>query len=385
MTSENTANSASPDPSSGSSSESSSDRSPHTFQVDLRGLVDLLSHHLYSSPARLPPRAAAERRGRDHRPARRPSPTRPPWSGCTASGRALRIEDSGIGLTEAEVHRFLATIGRSSKRGGEHGLESARAGVPRPVRHRPARLLRRRPARSAWSPAPPAPRGRARRVAGHATTVRTPSATLPDDARPEPGTTVVLAPRPGAEEWIAAGPGRASSPATTAPCCRTTSPSTTATPRPAGHRPARRLGPAPTPPRPPAASRSPGTAHELFGFTPLDIIDLDLPVAGVRGVAYVLPEPTSPAHRAGHRVHLKGMLLTDQADDLLPDWAFFVRVRRRHGHAAAHRVAREPVRRRDAGRRTGRARRPGPRLAHRARRERSRSGWPRSCASTTSA
>lgn len=50
MTSENSANSASPDPSSGSSSESSSDRSPHTFQVDLRGLVDLLSHHLYSSP-----------------------------------------------------------------------------------------------------------------------------------------------------------------------------------------------------------------------------------------------------------------------------------------------------------------------------------------------
>jgi molecular chaperone HtpG len=25
-------------------------RTPHTFQVDLRGLVDLLSHHLYSSP-----------------------------------------------------------------------------------------------------------------------------------------------------------------------------------------------------------------------------------------------------------------------------------------------------------------------------------------------
>ncbi|MGO4636682.1 HSP90 family protein, partial [Streptomyces sp. 2RAF24] len=26
------------------------DQTPHTFQVDLRGLVDLLSHHLYSSP-----------------------------------------------------------------------------------------------------------------------------------------------------------------------------------------------------------------------------------------------------------------------------------------------------------------------------------------------
>lgn len=77
----------------------------------------------------------------------------------------------------------------------------------------------------------------------------------------------------------------------------------------------------------PAARRVALAGHctQLFGFTPLDSIDLDLPVAGVRGVAYVLPEPTSPAHRAGHRVHLKGMLLTDHADNLLPDWAFFIR------------------------------------------------------------
>ncbi|MFI8520577.1 HSP90 family protein, partial [Streptomyces sp. NPDC085481] len=77
----------------------------------------------------------------------------------------------------------------------------------------------------------------------------------------------------------------------------------------------------------PAARRVALATHcqSLFGFAPLDSIDLDLPLAGIRGVAYVLPSAVSPAQRAGHRVHLKGMLLTDRADGLLPDWAFFVR------------------------------------------------------------
>ena len=43
--------------------------SAHAFQVDLRGIVDLLSHHLYSSPRVFVRELAAERRGRDHRSA----------------------------------------------------------------------------------------------------------------------------------------------------------------------------------------------------------------------------------------------------------------------------------------------------------------------------
>lgn len=76
--------------------------------------------------------------------------------------------------------------------------------------------------------------------------------------------------------------------------------------------------------RSPLAKREAYTAYcrELFDFAP---IELDLPAAGLRGVAYVLPTAVSPAQRAGHRVHLKGMLLTDQAPELLPEWAFFVR------------------------------------------------------------
>jgi molecular chaperone HtpG len=66
-------------------------------------------------------------------------------------------------------------------------------------------------------------------------------------------------------------------------------------------------------------------AERVLGFTPLDVIDLEVPLAGVRGVGYVLPHPTGPVESGRHRVHLKGMLLSDAATGLLPDWAFFVR------------------------------------------------------------
>jgi molecular chaperone HtpG len=65
--------------------------------------------------------------------------------------------------------------------------------------------------------------------------------------------------------------------------------------------------------------------EQQLGFVPLDLIDLDLPLAGVRGVGYVLPRPANPAEGSRHRVYLKGMLLSDSTAGLLPDWAFFVR------------------------------------------------------------
>ena len=67
-----------------------------------------------------------------------------------------------------------------------------------------------------------------------------------------------------------------------------------------------------------------GYAKSTFDFTPLDTIDLDLPLVGLKGVAFVLPTPVHPTKRSGHRVHLKGMLLSDSAQELVPDWAFFV-------------------------------------------------------------
>ncbi|MEV7420806.1 HSP90 family protein [Streptomyces sp. NPDC089919] len=295
----------------------------NSFQVDLRGLVDLLSHHLYSSP-RVYVRellqnavdAVTARTAHD--------PAAPVRIRLAAEAGRVSIEDSGIGLTEAEAHSLLATIGRSSKRGGEHGLETARQeflgqfGIGLLACFVVARRIRV-VTRSARDPQAPPVEWLACDDGSY--TVRV----LPPEARPEPGTTVVLEPRPGAEEWT--------EPARVEQLARDfgallpydiTFEDGSGTARPVTDRPAVWERAFPTP----AARRAALAGHcaALFGFTPLDAIDLDLPVAGVRGVAYVLPEATSPAHRAGHRVHLKGMLLTDRADNLLPDWAFFVRV-----------------------------------------------------------
>ncbi|MET9441775.1 HSP90 family protein [Streptomyces sp. NPDC006610] len=297
------------------SQSSQASPSPHTFQVDLRGLVDLLSHHLYSSPKvylrellQNAVDAITARRALD--------PGAPARVRLFAEAGALRVEDSGVGLTESDVHDLLATIGRSSKRA--EALHEARSGflgqfgigllacfvVAERIRvvSRSARTPDARPVE--WTAADDG-----------SYTVRT----LPDDARPEPGTTVHLVPRPGAGEWLAEERvlELAREFGSLLPYdVRVGGEAVTDLPAPWDR------------PYPSPANRRAALArhcHDLFGFTPLDSIDLNVPLAGIRGVAYVLPSAVSPAQRARHRVHLKGMLLTERAEQLLPDWAFFVR------------------------------------------------------------
>ncbi|MFF6883236.1 HSP90 family protein [Streptomyces sp. NPDC012421] len=306
---------------------SHSETSPtaHTFQVDLRGLVDLLSHHLYSSP-RVYLRELLQN-AVDAITARQALTPGAPGSITVRTGETLTVTDTGIGLTEADVHRFLATIGRSSKRTAEGALDGAGLAAERGdfigqfgigllacfVVADEITVL----SRSAADPAAPTVEWR-----GHSDgryTLRTlPAATLP-----EPGTTVTLVPRADNAEWT--GPQRVVELArhyggllrhevTVVDARGGTHRVNEAPPWERTH-------------RSPLAKREAYTAYcrDLFDFTPLDTIELDLPAAGLRGVAYVLPAAVSPAQRAGHRVHLKGMLLTDQAPELLPEWAFFVR------------------------------------------------------------
>ncbi|MEU5211799.1 HSP90 family protein [Streptomyces sp. NPDC020742] len=290
------------------------DHIPHSFQVDLRGLVDLLSHHLYSSP-KVYLRELLQN-AVDALTARRAEwPDAPAQVRLHVDDNGLRVEDTGIGLTEDDVHSLLATIGRSSKR---DGLESARAdflgqfGIGLLACFVVAEEIRV-VSRSARDTAAPPVEWTARDDGSY--TVRT----LPDDARAEPGTTVHLTARPGAAEWLAAERvlGLARDFGSLLPY------DVRVGDEPVTDRPAvwERRYPSPAARRVALARH----CHQQFGFTPLDAIDLDVPVAGVRGVAYVLPSAVSPAQRAGHRVHLKGMLLSERADELLPDWAFFVR------------------------------------------------------------
>jgi molecular chaperone HtpG len=87
-------------------------RSAHAFQVDLRGLVDLLSHHLYSSP-RVYLRELLQNAVDAITARRAEQPDAPARVRLSADGHALRVEDTGVGLTESDVHELLATIGRS--------------------------------------------------------------------------------------------------------------------------------------------------------------------------------------------------------------------------------------------------------------------------------
>jgi molecular chaperone HtpG len=82
----------------------------NTFQVDLRGIVDLLSHYLYASPRvyvrellqnAVDAITAADQAGTG--------------VAITTGAGTLDVTDNGIGLTQAQVHELLATIGRSSK------------------------------------------------------------------------------------------------------------------------------------------------------------------------------------------------------------------------------------------------------------------------------
>ncbi|MEU2389485.1 HSP90 family protein [Streptomyces sp. NPDC007369] len=299
--------------------------SAHTFQVDLRGLVDLLSHHLYSSP-RVYLRELLQN-AVDAITARRAADPGAPATITVRTGETLTITDSGIGLTEADVHRFLATIGRSSKRTADGGLDGAGLAAARGdfIGQFGIGLLAcfvvadeiTVVSRHAADPAAPAVEWR-----GHSDgryTIRT----LPAGAVPEPGTTVRLTPRADNAEWTS--PGRV---VELARHYGRLLPHEVEVVGPDGD--STRIDEAPPWEQ---AHRSPLARHEaltaycraVFDFAPLDTIELDLPAAGLRGVAYVLPHALSPAQRAGHRVHLKGMLLTDRAPELLPDWAFFVR------------------------------------------------------------
>ncbi|GHJ43908.1 molecular chaperone HtpG [Catellatospora sp. TT07R-123] len=278
-----------------------------SFQVDLRGIVDLLSHHLYSSP-RVYVRELMQN-AVDAITARRADvPTAPAsvWleTPATTGDGTLRVHDTGLGLTEQQVHELLATIGRSGKR-DELGFSRheflGQFGIGLLSCFLVADEIRVQT-----------------RHEGHPTVYwtgysdgRYQVATGPD--RQETGTTVTLLPRRDAVAWLEAErvrdlarlygemlpyPVRVDSELVTAETL----------PWQAGSR---------------AAVTA--LAEQTFGFTPFDVIELNVPEAGLTGVALVLPTAVNPAAKSGHRVYLKRMLLAEGAEDVLPPWAFFAR------------------------------------------------------------
>ncbi|MFE6969834.1 HSP90 family protein [Isoptericola sp. NPDC057653] len=314
------------------------------FQVDLRGLVELLSRHLYSSP-RVYLRELLQN-GVDAITARRAldadAPARVLLRPLDDGG--LEVHDTGVGLTTDEARDLLATIGRSSKRdadpldpatdplagalgggfggGREEFLGQFGIGLLSAFMVADEIDL---VSRSARSPGAPPVRWRGYADGRYELTELDPA---DPQAPTEPGSVVRLRPLRDAEHWLEPGTVAALAadfggllPVDVSIEVRLDD----------GDRVGRRLSGDELPWRrayADDAERGRALAaycERTLGFTPLAHVDLDLPVAGLTGVAFVLPAAVAPSTSAHHRVSLKRMLLGTGVEGLLPDWAFFVR------------------------------------------------------------
>ncbi len=297
----------------------SQDPQARPFQVDLRGVVELLSRHIYSSPHVF--LRELLQNGRDALTARAEL-------GQTASD-GIRITpvsaasdefvfvDDGIGLTVAEVGDLLATVGKSSKRDmlnlprtdylGQFGI-----GMLSCFMVAEDIVVRSRSAKG----------GPAVEWIGSTDgtfTVRELSA-AETDARPI-GTEVRLRPRPD-EAYLA----------TTESVLELAArygeylPVSVRVDLPGGGIENINREPVFAQPigSPPSAELL-EAGRKLIGSDPFDVIELRVPGTTTRGTAFVLPYAPVPGARQASRVYLGRMLLAERMDELLPDWAFFVR------------------------------------------------------------
>lgn len=283
-----------------------------TFQVDLRGMVDLLARNLYSGPRvyvrELLQNAVDAIAARAH-----DEPDCPRRVTLTLDGPRLTCHDTGIGLDEEEMRTFLSTIGASSKR-DELGLERVGylgqfgIGLLSCFMVSEEITVASRSAR-----APDAPTVGWRGSTDGTYAVLPPGEDVP--ALDAPGTTVVLNARPG-ESWVEPGTVRAlvDEFGSLLPVrIEVRSPGATTY---HGREPA---------PWEMSRHEAREWCRTHLGVTPFDLVDLDVPAAGLRGLAVIMPT-ASPTQQAHHTVSVKRMLVSRSAQKLTPEWAYFARV-----------------------------------------------------------
>ncbi|MDX1948820.1 MAG: HSP90 family protein [Pirellulaceae bacterium] len=292
----------------------------HHFQINLRGIIELLANHLYSRPEvfvrellqngvdaitarlKLDPAHQGEISFELAAPRGKP-PT-------------LVVTDNGVGMNEAEVHRFLATIGESSKRAadgskiedylGQFGIGLLSCFVVSDEIVLVTKSARDDSPAVEW-------RGRADGSYG----VRTLT------GEHAPGTQVYLACREASRELfrgdrlrelvlhyggllpypISVTSGRSSQVV-----------NRDGAPWRKAYRNERER-----------TEELLRFGNQVLGGTFLDAIPLRSAAGGADGVAFVLSHSANLAAKRAHRVYLKNMLLSEEADNLLPDWAFFVK------------------------------------------------------------
>lgn len=284
------------------------------FQVNLQGVVDLLSHHLYSSP-RVYLRELVQN-AVDAITARRvDEPDHPGRITITPADVSadgfLHVQDDGIGLNREDITAVLSSIGATSKRDelgfqregflGQFGigllscfLVSDRIEVR--TRTADGTTWRWQGSSDGTYEVSPSPD----ELTGQGTEVRIaprhqPELLETESVRDLLATYAAFLPF---HIELVTGTG-------TEPVGRTF-PWETVHASPSEQRRAHR-----------------SLCEELLGFTPMDHLELSDPASGVRGVAFVSPHPGM--HRGAHRVYARHMLVSESTDSVLPEWAFFVR------------------------------------------------------------
>jgi molecular chaperone HtpG len=291
-------------------------QSEQKFQVDLRGIIDLLSHHLYTGPhvyvREVLQNAVDAITARMEVDSAHQGEIRLEILQSGKNPPTLIVQDNGIGLSASEVHQFLAVIGQSSKREalnrqdfiGQFGIGLLSCFM---VCHEIVVITRS--ARGSH----PAVEWRGRSDGTYAVREL--------EHGGEPGTQVYLRCKPGCEEFFEPEY-----------VCRMARHYGALLPHSiqvvAGGEQWRINEQAPWR----ASHASSETRREVyleygrrvFNTEFLDAFPLVSDAGAVEGIAFVLPYSPSMAGKRSHRVYLKNMLLAEQAENLLPDWGFFV-------------------------------------------------------------
>lgn len=277
------------------------------FQVNLGGMLDVLSNHLYKRPDVFLRELlqnctdAITLRGKVH----------PDWSGGEITleleeRQRLTVSDNGAGLTEEEIHRFLAVIGQSSKTQLVEGKIPedyiGRFGIGLLSCFMVSDTITVHTRSAAGGPAYVW-----KGLADGTYTL------APLEGNHPIGTKVTLAAKKGADHFF-----------TRERLEELVRDYGLALPSPIyfqGEN--QRLNAIPASFTYPDREQLLTFGTWLFNEQFLEAIPIH--TSHLNGVVYILPYETSTAVKGGHRIYLKQMLLTEQGDRLLPPWAFFLR------------------------------------------------------------
>ena len=285
---------------------------PYVFKVNLGGMIDILANHLYSSPDVFVRELLQN--GTDAISGRRLQD--PAFGeGCitiaVTEGESLTFTDNGTGLTEEEIHRFLAVIGQSSKRDLETGriLEDyiGRFGIGMLSCFMVTDEIRLRTC-SVKDPS------RVYEWVGR------PDGTYsitPSEVSMEPGTSILIRAKKGCEQYFREEK-----------ICELVRYYGLPLPFPVimeGAKERYRINRWVEQMQ--GASAEANIMHlgaEIFDTAFLTYIPLESASGLFSGVAYILPHTVSVHAKNQHRIYLKNMLLTTDGESILPRWSGFL-------------------------------------------------------------